>query len=169
MHISVDHYDSLDRQYSNCQSRAFNIADLLSRWATNEMSDKSAGLPANGVSLKKIVLQQRFVGFDINVPSQLCTPINYNQICGILNEERTEWNMSYPRNHEDWFEAINRNNTRALVLESKQWLADIIEWTLEICLFINEETSLGGFIIDLNTDDYSGKCYFKEYPYLKMR
>lgn len=167
MHISIYDYDSLDLQYNNCKSHASIISEHLTKLTISVMKNESLSLPfTKRVKLNKIVLEQRFVGFDINIPSRHCAPLNYNQICGILNERQTEWNTSYPRYRRDWFQAMNQNNTRALMLESKQWLVFQIHASLAMCLFDSEDTSLGGFIVSLNTDDYSGKCNLKEYAYL---
>lgn len=163
MHISIHDYDSLDLQYNNCMSHASILSEHLSKLTSSVMIDKSLSLPfKKRVKLNKIVLEQRFVGFDINIPSRHCTPLNYNQICEILNERQIEWNTSYPRYHRDWFQAMNRNNTRAVMFESRQWLVSQIDTALTMCLFVSENTSLGGFIVNLNTDDYSGKCNLNE-------
>lgn len=166
VHISVYDYDSLDYQYNNCQSHASNISSHLSDVNSWEMTWKSIHIPYyKHVDLRKIVFEQRFMSFDMNVPLRRCTPLNYNQICGIINERQSEWNISYPRNYHDWFEATNQNNTRALVFESKNWLVFETIFTVVACDY--RPNGFGGFIINLDTDDYSGKCNFKEYPYYK--
>lgn len=168
MHISVYDYDSLDYQYNNCQSHASNISNHLSEVNGWEMMWKSIHIPYyKHTDLRKIVFEQRFVGFDMNVPLRRCTPSNYNRICRIINERQNEWNISYPRYYEDWFEATNQNNTRALVLESKNWLVREIIITVIWCDYRPNDVGFGGFMINLDTDDYSGKCNFKEYPYYK--
>lgn len=119
----------------------------------------------NGVKLRKVVFEQQFIGFDMNIPLRRCTPLNYNQLCRILTDGQTDWNISYPRYDMDWFEAIDQNNSRAFVLESKNWLVEHIKGTL--LMFTRRfDPRFGGYIINLNADDYAGKCNFKEYPYL---
>lgn len=58
------------------------------------------------------------------------------------------------------------NDTRALVFRSKRLIANEVGWMLNP--FVWNVLKIGGVMINLNMDDFSGKCKLQEYPFTEM-
>lgn len=159
MHVSLYSSQWIRKLNKDCLSVARNVSENSD--PQYHLYQFSYARHAFGHFNEKFVFEQNFFGFDVNAGniSGRCMPLNVDQICGKLNDKYTEWNISC-RGRSQWLEATNQNNSHALVLASKQWLIDQTSMILQ-----GVYSQPGGFMVNLHTDDYSGKCIrsLKEY------